>query len=243
MGRIWQFFRSWEPRGWAALVVMTVCLWGAIGILDGVRDGETERWDRWLLKAAREPGNLGTMRGPSWLPGMVRDVTALGSVTVLAGVTAMVAGFLWLSRKRQTAVFLAVAIVSGSLMVAALKSVVERPRPDVVPHLAEVSSTSFPSGHSMMSAVTYLTMGGLLMAVVEGRWLKLYVLCVAAVLAILIGISRVLLGVHYPSDVLAGWTFGLAWSELCWLAHAIWTGRIRRAGDFGEDAAGETGAA
>jgi undecaprenyl-diphosphatase len=151
----------------------------------------------------------------------------LGSVIVLAGSTAAIFGFLWLSKKRTTAIFLAASVLSGSLVGAGLKQIFERPRPDLVPHLAHVTSASFPSGHSMMSAVTYLTLGGLVMAVAEGRLLKMYVLALAVTLSVLIGVSRVLLGVHYPSDVLAGWTFGLAWSEACWLVHAALTGRLR----------------
>lgn len=227
MGRLIGFFRSWEPRAWAALLLVTVGLWGALVLVDEVEDGETGRWDRWLLQIGRVPDDSGTMRGPRWLPEMVRDITALGSVVVLAINTVAVVGFLWLSGKRRTAVFLAVATIGGALMASGLKLAFDRPRPNVVPHLAHVSSASFPSGHSMMAAVTYLTLGGMVMAVVEGRLLKMYVLGLAVALSVLIGVSRVLLGVHYPSDVLAGWTIGLAWSEACWLVHAWLTNRLR----------------
>jgi undecaprenyl-diphosphatase len=227
MKKLIGFFRAWEPRAWAALLLATLGVWGAVALSEAVREGETARWDRWLLEVVREPGNLGVMRGPGWLPEVVRDITALGSVTVLAGSTAAVVGFLWLSKRRTTTVFLAVAVLSGAVVASVLKLLFDRPRPDLVPHLAHVSSASFPSGHSMMSAVTYLTLGGLVMAVVEGRLLKMYVLALAVMLSVLIGVSRVLLGVHYPSDVLAGWTFGLAWSEGCWLVHAALTGRLR----------------
>ena len=227
MRKVIGYFRAWEPRALAALVVATAGIWAAVALSEAVREGETGRWDRWLLEIGRRPDDLGVMRGPSWLPEMVRDVTALGSVVVLAAATAGVIGFLWLSNKHTTAVFLAVATLGGGIVSAGLKLIFERPRPEIVPHLAHVSSASFPSGHSMMAAVTYLTLGGLIMAVVEDRRLKMYVLALAVTLSILIGVSRVLLGVHYPSDVLAGWTFGLAWSEACWLAHAALTGRLR----------------
>jgi len=227
MGRFISFFRSWEPRAWAALVLLTVGVWGGIALAEAVQEGETGRWDSWLLKLGRKPGDLGAMRGPSWLPEMVRDITALGSVIVLAISTVGIVGFLWLLGKRWTAVFLAFATLGGALMASGLKMVFSRARPDVVPHLVHVSSTSFPSGHSMMAAVTYLTLGGMVMAVVEGRLLKMYVLGLAVALSILVGVSRILLGVHYPSDVLAGWTIGLAWSEACWLVHAWLTNRLR----------------
>jgi undecaprenyl-diphosphatase len=237
MRRVLGYFRSWEPRAWAALLLATVGIWGALALGDAVEDGETARWDRWALEIVRQPDDPGVLRGPRWLAEMARDVTALGSVVVLLAATAAVFGFLWLSNKRTTAAFLAVATLGGALASAGLKLIFDRPRPDVVPHLAHVSSASFPSGHSMMAAVTYLTLGGLLMAVVEGRRLKMYVLTLAVILSIVVGVSRILLGVHYPSDVLAGWTIGLAWSEACWLAHAALTGRLRTPEQLQESAA------
>ncbi|HVJ87210.1 MAG TPA: phosphatase PAP2 family protein [Caulifigura sp.] len=225
--RLITFFRAWEPRALAALIIVTAGAWGAFALGEAVREGETGRIDRWLLEIGRRPGDVGTLRGPSWFPEMVRDVTALGSVTVLSMATLGVAGFLWLAGKRKTTGFLLIATISGAVAVSTLKTLVARPRPDIVPHLAHVSSGSFPSGHSMMSAVIYLTLGGLVMAVVHGRMLKMYILGVAVGLTVLVGVSRVLLGVHYPSDVLAGWTIGLAWSEACWLIHAWWSGRLR----------------
>jgi len=227
MRRLITFFRAWELRAWAALVLATAGIWGGLALSEAVAEGETGRWDRWLLKLGRQPDDLGVLRGPGWLPEVVRDITALGSVVVLMMSTAGVVGFLWLSGKRRTAAFLAIAIIGGAIMASGLKLAFDRTRPDVVPHLAHVSSASFPSGHSMMSAVTYLTLGGMVMAVVEGRILKMYVLGLAVALSILVGVSRVLLGVHYPSDVLAGWTIGLAWSETCWLVHAWLTNRPR----------------
>jgi undecaprenyl-diphosphatase len=237
MQNVITFVRAWEPRAWAALLLMTVAVWGAIALSEAVKEGETARWDRWLLESARLPDDLAKMKGPVWLSEVVREITALGSFVFLAGSTISVASFLWLSRKRRTAVFLTIAVLSGGVASSMLKLVFSRPRPDVVPHLSHVASASFPSGHSMVSAVTYLTLGGIVMAVVEGRLLKMYVLGMAVLLTALVGISRVLLGVHYPSDVLAGWTFGLAWSEACWLAHAAMTGRLRTPHKLQETAA------
>lgn len=227
MRRLIGIYRAWEPRALVALLILTAAVWGAFAIAEAVREGETARWDRWLLEVCRRPGDPGTLRGPEFMGELTRDITALGSVAVLSLTTLGVAGFLWLSRRRRTALFLLMATFSGAIVVSTMKMTVHRPRPEVVPHLAHVTSASFPSGHSMMAAMTYLTLGGLVMAVVEGRVLKMYVLSVAVFLALIVGVSRVMLGVHYPSDVLGGWTIGLAWSEAWWLGHAWMTNRLR----------------
>ena len=107
--------------------------------------------------------------------------------------------------------------VSGELLNQVLKHAFNRPRPSVVPHLRAVFSTSFPSGHAMESAIVYLTLGAMLMRVAERRVTKLYILGIAMLLTFLVGVSRVFLGVHYPTDVIGGWIIGFAWASVCWL--------------------------
>jgi undecaprenyl-diphosphatase len=123
--------------------------------------------------------------------------------------------------------FVLVSIVGGLLLSSGLKAMVSRPRPDVVPHLSIVYTSSFPSGHSMLSAVVYLTLGSLLAATTQQTVLRIYVLAVAVLLSVIVGVSRVYLGVHYPTDVLAGWVAGLGWALLCWLV-ARWMQRRRK---------------
>ncbi len=168
--------------------------------------------------------------GPPWLQEMGRDATALGGVGWLAFCTGVVAGYLWLDQRRRMMVFLLAAILGGLLVSGGLKQLFNRPRPDVVPHLSHVFTTSFPSGHSLLSAVVYLTLGSLLAASVSRRRLKAYFITVALLLTFFVGISRVYLGVHYPTDVLAGWMAGLIWALMCWMtAHWLQTrGRVEQ---------------
>jgi undecaprenyl-diphosphatase len=148
---------------------------------------------------------------------MMRDFTALGSTGVLAVVVAAIAGFLAMTRKSHAALFVLASVIGGVLISQAMKWAFARPRPDLVPHGAEVFSASFPSGHSMMAAVVYLTLGALLARTQSDRAVKAYVLAVAVLLAALVGASRVYLGVHWPTDVLAGWALGGVWALFCLL--------------------------
>jgi undecaprenyl-diphosphatase len=148
---------------------------------------------------------------------VVRDVTSLGGVVVLAMVVLTVAIFLLLIRRYHMMWLLLICTIGAAVINSTIKDLVERPRPQVVPQLMKETTESFPSGHSAMSAAVYLTLGGLLAQTVSRRRLKIYFLFVAMILSGMIGLSRVMLGVHYPTDVLAGWTTGLVWALLCWL--------------------------
>ncbi|MEX2287538.1 MAG: phosphatase PAP2 family protein [Planctomycetaceae bacterium] len=189
--------------------------WMFIELTDEVREGTTQKFDETILRTLRHPDNPSRTIGPRWLAEMARDITALGGYAFLGLLVAAVAGFLWLDGKHAAMWYLLGAVVSGFLVMVALKTIINRPRPDVVPHLSAAISTSFPSGHSMMSAVVFLTLGGLLEQLAESRPLKFYFLSVALFLSLIVGASRVYMGVHYPTDVLAGWTGGLVWSTIC----------------------------
>jgi len=199
----------------SALVVVAGC-WGFAELADEVGEGETQKFDEWAVRLLRHKDPPHDLLGPEWLASAGRDITGLGSVIVLVLVTLAVVGFLWLRRLRHAMWFVLVATIGGMILSQILKGIFDRPRPDIVPHADKVLTSSFPSGHSMLSAVVYLTLGALLTRLVDGRWLKIYILAVAMVATGLVGISRVYMGVHYPTDVLAGWTMGLVWSLACW---------------------------
>jgi undecaprenyl-diphosphatase len=201
----------------AGVLVLFVCLFGTFELAGDVVEGDTQGFDDRVLRALRDPNDPGTPIGPHWLRIAALDITALGSGFVLGLTVTAITGFLLLQGMTRTALFILVASVGGWVLNNSLKGVFGRERPDVVPHLSEVASLSFPSGHAMTSAVVYLTLGVLLMRVVERPITKFYCLGVAILATLLIGSTRVYLGVHYPTDVLAGWMIGFAWALLCWI--------------------------
>lgn len=212
--------------GWLLLLVgITVGIWAFAGIADEVMEGNTHAVDRAVLLALRTPGDPADPLGPGWLEEVFRDVTALGGNVVLTLVTLGVAGFLALARRRREAGLIVAAVATGLALSFLLKSGFDRPRPDLVSHGTVVYTHSFPSGHSMLSAVTYLTLGALLARQQTRRRLKAYVLGMAVLLTGLVGLSRIYLGVHWPTDVLAGWAAGASWALLCWLVARAVGGR------------------
>jgi len=222
--------RRRSPTTRRELVVLLGILMGALAIFafvelaGAVLEGETLTLDRRILLALRTPSDLSDPIGPQWLELVARDITSLGSYAVLGLSTAAVLGFLLLLRKHATALLVAWCVVGGWALSSGLKLVFQRPRPDIVPHSVAVYTPSFPSQHAMLSAVVYLTLGALLMRVQPDWRTKLYVMTLSVLLTLLIGTSRVYLGVHWPTDVLAGWCLGAAWALGCWLL-ALWLQR------------------
>lgn len=199
---------------WLALVA--ALLWGFVRIADAWVGAGNHGFDEALLLTLRNPADLADPIGPHWLEMSARDITALGGIPVLALVTLAACGFLLMLSKRRTTLLLLAAIGGGLLLSTGLKELFDRPRPELVPHAVQVATQSFPSSHAMMSAATYLTLGALLARTQQRRRLKGYLLAMAVLLTLLIGTSRVYLGVHWPTDVLAGWWVGAAWAMLCW---------------------------
>lgn len=180
-----------------------------------VLEGETEAFDRWVLVSLRHAGDPATPVGPAWLVRAMVDFTSLGGVAVLTLVTLCAVGFLIASRKPALALFVLASVGGGAMVSSALKSLFLRPRPQLVEHLVPVNSASFPSGHAMNSAVVYLTLAALLARSMADWRIRAYLLFVSMVLVVLIGITRVYAGVHWPTDVLAGWAVGASWAILC----------------------------
>ena len=219
---VWRRLLGAAPRQLDELAVLL----GALGVLllllaftllaAEVLDGDTQSFDTRVLMALRRADDPSMTIGPAWLHARALEITALGSSTVLGLATLAICGFLVLQRMGRTASFVLVATAGGWLLNVVLKELFQRARPAVVPHLQAVMTLSFPSGHAMTSAAVYLTLGALTMRVAD-RWVtKVYCMGMAMLVTFLVGITRIFLGVHYPTDVLAGWMVGLTWALACW---------------------------
>lgn len=204
----------------AVLALMLVAMLSVLAFIvlaDKVVAGKTMRFDEWAVRSLRREDDLSKPIGPVWMGEVARDITALGGVAVLALLTFSIAGFFWLRRMYGAMWLVLLSTLSGLLVTTLLKSLFDRARPELVPHLSGVFTSSFPSGHSMLSATVFLTLGALIGRFVREWHLRAYFLLLAVILTIIVGISRVYLGVHYPTDVAAGWAAGLAWALICWL--------------------------
>jgi len=219
------------------ILAVALSLLAFLGLADEVMEGETGAFDEALLLALRVPTDHHDPLGPRWLEQAAGDITALGSVTVLALITLAAIGFLLADGKPRTAMLVIASVGGGTLVSTLLKLGYGRPRPDLVPHGVEVYTASFPSGHALGAAVVFLTLGGLLSWSQPSRRIKIYILSTAVTLTILVGVSRVYLGVHWPTDVLAGWTVGAAWA-LAWSGIALVVARRSRAAPPGDGPAG-----
>ncbi len=216
------------PAGLAALL-----LWGFAAVADEVLEGDTTVFDSTVKGWFRAPGAPETPWGPVWLQEAVRDLTALGSFTVLGTVLVATVLYLAFSGKLRSALFVLISVIGGTILSTGLKAAFDRPRPDVEA-AARVFTASFPSGHATVSAVVYLTLGLLMAEAVSHGRLKAYFIVLGILLTFAIGVSRIYLGVHFPTDVLAGWALGGAWALVCWIVYSLSLGKDASAGDTAE---------
>ncbi len=213
---VWFWLRLNEVGPLVALLCLSTLGYGFFALAHEVGEGSTEALDRRILLALCNPADLSDPIGPPWLEETMRDITGLGSIFTVVFVTCAVSAYLVLTNRRRIGLYVLAAVGSGELVSTVLKLFYHRPRPDLVPHGMEVFTASFPSGHAMMSAIAYLTLAILLARVDRNRRVKALVLVLGVGITLLVGISRIYLGVHWPSDVVAGWCVGAAWASLCW---------------------------
>jgi undecaprenyl-diphosphatase len=216
-------------RNLLAMFAIAALLFAFGALAEEVIEAKPFAFDTAILLALRTAGNPAIPIGPAWLPEAARDITSLGSMAVIGLLLFAITGFLFLDGKRAAAWWIMLAVIGGIVLNDLLKFAIARPRPDVVATTLRVFSTSFPSGHASLSAIVYLTLGALLAQAHDSLTIRVYALSLAVALTLLVGVSRVYLGVHYPSDVLAGWCIGSAWAVACW-SGMQWLSHRRRIG-------------
>ena len=207
-----------ESRALILLIGSAGAFWAFFNIAGEVSSGETSAFDKRILLALRNPSDLSDPIGSRSLQEAMRDVTALGGVTVMTLVTIVAVLAFLMHRRRWHAGIMAMTVLAAFVSSETLKKLYDRPRPTLVPHGSYVYSSSFPSGHSTLSAATFLTLAVLIASLEPNRGTKWMMFALAALLVLGIGFSRVYLGVHWPSDVLAGWSLGAAWALAAWIA-------------------------
>lgn len=199
------------------LVLFAAAAFLFITIASEIRANETQAIDNFILRALRTKENPAIPLGPPWLFQTVHDISALGGWAVLTILTIVVSVYLAIKRRGRLLAFFLCSTIGGTLAMSLLKTYFARPRPSAVPFLTTVTDASFPSGHSMLSAIVYLTLGAILSRATPERALRIFYFVVAVILSLLIGLSRIYLGVHHPSDVLAGWCAAIMWGTLSYL--------------------------
>lgn len=198
----------------AAIAAVSGLILAFLSIADEVLEGETEAFDNAILLLFRDPTNVDRVVGAEWMHEMVRDITALGSFSLLGLVVLGVCGYLVMVHLKSAALLLVVSVMGGTVLSTLLKMGYNRPRPDLTAMSTQFTA-SFPSGHAMLSAVTFLTIGAVLARLAPTRRLQIFSITAAVFLTLIVGFSRLYMGVHYPSDILAGWCLGAAWALLC----------------------------
>ncbi|MFN6102908.1 MAG: phosphatase PAP2 family protein [Planctomycetaceae bacterium] len=197
---------------WMGAGVVLIGAWVFIQMAELIQNHGGHPLDESILKWFRQSGDVGQLRGPWWMGEVMRDLTALGSPLILGLLTVVTTGYLVVSRRPHAAWLVTLSAAGGGWLNFALKEWYDRPRPELVPPLTVVSGLSFPSGHAQISTIVYLTVASVMGRLATTPARRVYILGMALLLSVLVGISRVALGVHYPTDVLAGWIVGVIWS-------------------------------
>ena len=199
------------------IAILALGVFTFLSIADEVAEGEIHTIDETLFLIFRSASDMADPLGPPWLEEAAAEITALGGYPVILLAVLVVTGLLLITRRYGPALYTVVSVASGAAVSQVLKDHFERPRPDIVEHLDAVHTASFPSGHAMVGTVAYLTLAALVTRFFDDGWVRAYVIAVAVAMSVLIGLTRIYLGVHWPSDVAAGWALGTAWASFTWL--------------------------
>jgi undecaprenyl-diphosphatase len=220
-GRLPAFVRQ-EKLLVAAVLLVIASTWVFIELLDEILEDETEEIDAWIMGVLHSGPDPNIPIGPDWIIAAALDLTALGGPAVLTLTVALVSGYLALLRDFRSMRLVLITSILGLGLNSLLKVVVGRERPPEAVRLAHETTASFPSGHSALAAIIYLTLGAILAVTRPRRRERIYIIAAALLITGMVGLTRVYLGVHYPTDVLAGWSVGLAWTLVCLIiAHRL----------------------
>lgn len=219
MSYIKKFFSNYsvKTRFFLNILVISFALVTFFYVAQKVQNGSTTNFDYSILNSLRGDNPTSEPLGSNWLTILMTDITALGGATIIFFITALVVIYLLLKKNYFFLWLILIATIGGVIISLGLKEFFSRERPPIEYHLITVKSLSFPSGHATMASVVYLTQGVLFAKLHTVKKIKIFVLAVSVFLVVLIGISRIYLGVHYPTDVIAGWAVGTAWASSCWL--------------------------
>ncbi len=209
-----------EPLLLGGLTALAAGIWIFVKLSEIALDGSPHAFDEWALLILRTPGDPADPIGPRWVEEMMRDLTALGGVAVTSLITLATTVLLAMQGRAKMSLYILTTVLGGVALSLALKSSFDRPRPNLVPYGSHVYTQSFPSGHSMTASATYLTLGALLAERVRRRRARVFILLLTVLVLLAVGFSRVYLGVHWATDVLAGWVAGGLWALLCWAVAA-----------------------
>ncbi|WP_420407065.1 phosphatase PAP2 family protein [Hoeflea sp.] len=197
--------------------IVTLGVYAFIEIADELAEGELRKIDEGLFLLLRSADDRSVPLGPPWLQETAVEITAIGGYPLIILTLAAVAGFFVVTKRYGAALYAMLSVGTGALLSQTLKNYYGRPRPDLVDHLDTVHTMSFPSGHALVTTVAYLTMASIIIGFLDNNRARIYVVFVAVFVAFIVGVSRVYVGVHWPSDVAAGWALGAAWASLSWL--------------------------
>ncbi|OXT01580.1 hypothetical protein B7H23_00980 [Notoacmeibacter marinus] len=229
-----------SPLSLASMIVAAIAsaaLFVFLAIADEVDEGETERLDQAVLLFFRHAGDPEQTIGPPWVRESAIEFTALGGIPVVTLLVITVLGFLAIERRWGAALFVSIGILGGMALSTSLKLFYSRPRPDLVTQLDVIHTKSFPSGHATITTCVVLTLAVMLIRLTDNPRGRVYIFVMAVIYALLIGVTRVYLGVHWPSDVLAGWAIGTFWACFCWVVMTLlqrWRDTDRARADNGE---------
>jgi undecaprenyl-diphosphatase len=207
-----------EIRVIGALLFLSLLFLGVLIVGSGALTGDAIIYDWAIVLALRNPLNITDPLGPDWFESITVDLGYLGSVTVVGAIALAAMGYYLLVRRRDLAILVFAAVGGTAIVTTLLKLAVARPGINLAMMRFETSTFSFPSGHAALSAAIYLTLAALIARAQSQPVVKYYILGLACALTLIIGASRVFNGVHFPTDVLAGWSVGAAWTVVCLFA-------------------------